>query len=562
MEAFTIRAIVKELREKCIPGRVQAVSQSDRREVVLTLRGRSSSHLLLSARPGLPSVHLARRRPRALPAPTAFCSLLRKHLTGLVLTEIQDPGLERAVHLFFGSSREGGTLFRLTAEIMGRWSNIILVEEESRRIVDALRRVYPVPGRDRAIAPGEVWRPPPSGGRAYLADVEEDEFHRLLRDSREENVPLYTKLVGLSPGLLALAEVRGGESLLASIRSVLREIDEGRTQPVFYPGSGRVLPLPLPGADVGSCMDFPSMNAAADHAFREELEEKERGGLLGQRRRELRKRGKKLKKKIGRIREEEKGGGEETSLRAAGQGLLTRLDTLPRGSASFELYDPLAPEAPPRVVDIDPSLSPRKNADLLFRKARKVRLRAAAARRRLPPLLAELAALEESINDLEDLSLEELKLLGKERVKISPPAAGKKQRRRSPAAVREYRGGKWRILVGKSSKGNDYITSRMSMPDDTWFHVRDYPGAHTVLKAAGHVTEPPPEVIQAAAEAAAYHSAARGEAMVDVAYTLRKHVRKVQGRPAGQVLVSKSRTVRVCPRVPEGFREIPGSVVK
>jgi predicted ribosome quality control (RQC) complex YloA/Tae2 family protein len=561
MEALTIRAIVRELGEECVPGRVQGVFQSDPREVILTIRGRSSHHLLLSARPGLSSVHLARRKPRALPAPTAFCSLLRKHLAGLVLTEIPDPGLERAVHLLFGTSKGGPTLFRLTAELMGRWSNIILVEGESLRIVDALRRVFPGPGRDRVIVPGEQYRPPPSGGRAYLAEVEEDEFRRLHRSAREEGVPLHTKLVGLGPGLLALAEARGGESLLEVIRSVLREIDEGRTHPVFYPRNGRILPLPLPGDESGSPLDFPSMNAAADHAFREDLEEKERGGLLTRRRRDLRKKLKKLKKKIGRIRGEEEGGGEEEDLRAAGQGLLTLLDELPRGSASFELYDPASPGAPPRVVQMDPSRSPRKNADLFFRKARKARLRVAAARRRLPPLQKEMTGLEESMKELESLSLEELKLLDRGPGKASPSAAGKKKRGGSPA-VREYRRGQWRILVGKSSRGNDYLTSRLASPEDTWFHVRDYPGAHTVLKAAGPVSEPPMEILQAAAEAAAYHSAAREESMVDVAYTLRKHVRKIKGRPSGQVLVPKSKTVRVCPRLPEGFREIPGSVVK
>jgi predicted ribosome quality control (RQC) complex YloA/Tae2 family protein len=128
--------------------------------------------------------------------------------------------------------------------------------------------------------------------------------------------------------------------------------------------------------------------------------------------------------------------------------------------------------------------------------------------------------------------------------------------------IREYRGDGWRILVGKSSRGNDYLTSRIAMPDDLWLHARDYPGAHTVLKAVGPSADPPPEVVRAAAEAAAWHSAAREESMVDVSYALRKHVRKVKGRPAGQVLVPKSKTVRVRPRVPEGFREIRGSVVK
>jgi len=565
MEAITVRTVVREVRGECVPGRVQAVFQSDPREIILTIRSRSSRHLVLSARPQLPSIHLARRKPRALPAPTAFCSLLRKHLTGLVLTGIPDPGLERAVHLVFGASKKGPPAFRLTEEIMGRWSNIILMEGESLRIVDALRRVPGDLGRGRTILQGEPYQPPPSGGRAYLEFIEEEEFRLLLRQARDEGVPLHSKLVGLSPGLLALAEGegRGEKSLLSSIRSVLREIDEGRARPVYYPGSRRLLPLPLPQDTADPSQGFPSMSDAADHVFRKELEGKERERLAARRRRELRRKWKKLKKKEERLAEEERAGGEEQALRAAGQGLLTILDEVPRGASSFELRDPEHPDQAPRVVELDPSVGPRKNAEKFFRKAKKARLRAEAARRRLPTLRKGIVGMGDEIAGLEMLSLDELKAFVKPAKRTTRSgAAGKAGAGKALPAIREYRSDQWRILIGKSSKGNDYLTSRVAMPEDTWLHARDYPGAHAVLKPAGPASVPPPEIIRAAAEAAAYHSAARGDSMVDVAYTLRKHVRKAKGQPAGQVLVPKSKTIRVRPCVPEGFREMPGSVVK
>jgi len=126
---------------------------------------------------------------------------------------------------------------------------------------------------------------------------------------------------------------------------------------------------------------------------------------------------------------------------------------------------------------------------------------------------------------------------------------------KSIPGIREYRSaGGWRILVGKSSAGNDRLTGKIAAPDDYWFHVRDYPGAHVVLKGAG--AEPPEEAIAAAGAIAAWHSGARGGGMVDVAYTRRKNVRKVKGGPPGKVLIGESATVRVRPGVPSSCREL------
>lgn len=129
---------------------------------------------------------------------------------------------------------------------------------------------------------------------------------------------------------------------------------------------------------------------------------------------------------------------------------------------------------------------------------------------------------------------------------------------RAQPAIREYRSAEGcRILVGKSGAGNEYLTGRIAAPEDYWFHVRDYPGAHVVLKPAGPagVTE---EAIRAAGEIAAWHSGARSEGMVEVGYTKRKHLRKVKGGAPGRVLISESATVRVRPRVPAGYVEVKG----
>jgi predicted ribosome quality control (RQC) complex YloA/Tae2 family protein len=391
--------------------------------------------------------------------------------------------------------------------------------------------------------------------------MDEEEFHSLEVSARKEGVPLHTKLVGLGPGLLALAQDRHHGSLLENIRSVLRDVDEGRTEAAWYPEWGHLLPLPLAGKTASS-QAFSSVNAAADRAFREKAEKEERERLVARRKRELKRKVKRLKKKEERLAEELKEGEEEHPLRAAGQGLLAALGRVPRGAGSFELAGTEPGDSSRRVVSLDPALSPRENAQRFFRKAKKARLRSQAAGKRLPPVREEIAGLVRAVGAVEGLSLEELRKGAAGTGRGGKAAKAAVRGRKTLPAVREYRSGQWRILVGKSSRGNEYLTSKVALPEDLWFHVRDYPGAHAVLRSVRSPADPPEEIIRAAAEAAAFHSAARGESMVDVAFAFRKHVRKVKGQPPGKVQLTKSKTIRVRPRIPEGFRETQGSVVK
>jgi predicted ribosome quality control (RQC) complex YloA/Tae2 family protein len=465
--------------------------------------------------------------------------------------------MERSVELRFGVTGAGATLFTLVVEIMGRWSNILLVDASSGTIVDCLHHVPDGPGRARVLMPGEPCLPPPSGGRKDLDEVSPGEFEHFLLQSKSGGAPLAANLVGLGPGLLALAEGRGGGDLLARLREVIAEVRSGEGSPVYYPGRKRVLPFPVPGWTDEAPLPFDTVAEAAEHAFRELREGGERRRLSALLRKDLVKRKGRLRKKQERLAGEAAEDGEVEEFLRAGKALMAVLPQIPRGAETFTVTDPADPGGDPRTVRLNPALSPRRNAEAFFRKARKVRRRSDLARRRIPPLERELAVVEEELEAVDDLSPEELRSLV--RRPANPPSGKKSARGRGPSRIREYHGaGGWRILVGKNSAGNDQLTSRVAQPEDIWLHTRDYPGAHVVLKAPGSAGDPPDEILRAAGEAAAWHSGARSEGKADVSYARRKHVRKVKGHPPGKVVMTKSQTLRVTPRIPEGFVEITG----
>ena len=565
MEAIVLKPVVREIARD-LPARVQAVLQPSPLELVLALRAGRTRHLLLSADPEGARLHLLAARPALLPSPTAFCRLARKRLEGTVLAAAESPGVERAVTLSFTTARDGGRPgILLVAELMGKHSNLILVEAASGTVIDAIQHVEPPMSRVRTILPGVAYTPPPASGRADLATLDGDAFADLWRACGGRHTELLRRVVGLSPGLLLLAEARAAgdprqasdppAALFAALAGIAAAVGRGELRPTVYPGRELLLPLAVPGWEGEPQQVHPSMNEAAEAFFtgRRARREARRLREAEERRvrRELKRAAAAEQLRLGETREDEEAG----FLQEAGRALLAAQKDLPRGAVSFSVPDPAGGAS--RAVALDPALGPRQNAERLFKLARKRLTRARLAREKLPRLAERRRLLEEELALLAGLPLEDLRERAPSRTAAAPRAA-KASAPAAAAGVREYRSpGGWRILVGKSGSGNDRLTGRLAAPGDWWFHARDYPGAHVVLKLGGG-GDAPAEALRQAGEIAAWHSGARAERMVEVAYTRRKNVRKVKGAPPGKVLLGESATLRVRPRVPDGVTEVKG----
>ena len=165
MEAIVLKAVARELASE-LPARVQAVQQPSPRELVLLVRGAAERRLLISTDPEAPRLHLLEERPAFLPSPTAFCRLLRKRLEGRVLVRVECPGVERSVTFAFAAPRGARADLLLIAELMGKHSNLILLEVATGLVVDSLQHVAPPMSRVRTVLPGLPYTPPPASGRA------------------------------------------------------------------------------------------------------------------------------------------------------------------------------------------------------------------------------------------------------------------------------------------------------------------------------------------------------------------------------------------------------------
>jgi len=570
MEAIVLKAVARELASE-LPARVQAVQQPSPRELVLLVRGTAERRLLISTDPEAPRLHLLEGRPAFLPSPTAFCRLLRKRLEGRVLIRVECPGVERSVTFAFAAPRGATADLLLVAELMGKHSNLILLEVATGLVIDSLQHVAPPMSRVRTVLPGLPFTPPPASGRVALDALDAPAFSALWRETGGNPEALFRRVLGLGSGMLALAHGHArlapgfaddpGSAVHAALRECAALVDGGATRPVFYPDRGVLLPLPVPGWEAEPQVAASSMSEAAAAFYAQRIRRRAGDRRRAELSRDLGRSLKRLTVEEALRREEAAADGEVAFLQAAAGSLQAAAATVPKGATAFVFENPLAGTS--REVRLDPALGPRQNAEALFRRARKIRRRSALAAQKLPAILVRRRLLEEELALVAELPLEALleRLPGEITVSGKPVATVAKAAKaaktaQTPAGVREYRSQEgWRILVGKSGAGNDHLTGRIAAPEDFWFHVRDYPGAHVVLKGAG--AQPPDEAIRAAGAVAAWHSGARAERLVDVAYTRRKNVRKVKGGPPGKVILGESGTVRVCPGVPKTILESP-----
>ena len=556
-DSIVMAAVVRDLRP-LVGSRVRRVLQIEQADVAIELRGRGTRNptILLSAHARWARIHLSPPLARGDPGP--FAQMLHARLEGARLAALEHPAFERSVTLRFESDR--GPL-DLVAEVMGRHSNIILVEDGviagAQKLVDRSRSSI------REVLPGRIFTPPPRD-RPYPGEMDARRLEALLAAT---DAPLAQALtagvLGIGPVMARELSVRAGlEPDLpaagghgaAAVHRVL--IDLAATvaaedfSPVLYTVDS--LPAgfaPFPLEHLRSLAGTPvkTMSEAVTAVTRQlgvtaGLDEQRRalGTALHA---ALRKTDHAATELKGALEESERG----ADLRAQGELLLAYASQIPPASAQATLpgFD-----GTPVTVVLDPTLTPVENARRLFDRYGKMR----DAR---PELEARLAAVEDDRRYLESTvvlvetarQVEDLAALRGELIDEGYLAG----RRTRPAVAPKPRGfalhSGAQVLVGRSNQDNDRITFKVAGPDDLWLHARGVPGAHVVLRTGGR--EATEDEIAAAASAAAYFSAARGSGHVAVDATARRHVRKPRGSKPGFVIYERERTVHAVPRIPE-----------
>jgi len=524
--------------------------------------GRGSLVFMLN--PDSPVVFLSSRSPSASKERSHFAWVLERHLKGGRIRGVFRCAGDRVLGLVVAVRDRVGRVnpYTLVVEVMGRHSNLLLLNGEGR-IVEPLKRVHPDMSRFRHLLPGSAYHPPPPLQKRDPFSLTREDFleigvsHADLGKALREKVSLPGYAV--EEILARVGEEKGPRALLAAWeawRVIADRIAEGRG---YLDPRGRCLPFPL-GEDTGE--GLPVLRAV--ELF---FEERQRRQVLEGTRRELaralRRKVKSVEKAIAKERERslEYAGEEADRYQRWGEVILIHLNSISRGAKELEVEDPFEPGSLARIP-LEEGLPPARTAQRYFERASKIRRKRKAALQRLEELGRVKDFLDSLAWGVESAeSLEELRVLRQELVREGLLEKGKardkrRKREREQPRLLPYRvfvtprGN--RCLVGRHPKGNEEVTFGVASRFDLWFHARDFPGAHVVLRAS----DPTPREVEMAASLAAYFSKDRNSPKVEVVYTQRRYVRRPPKAPRGFVLYSKERSVWVVPEVPEEMEEV------
>ncbi|MGB4029252.1 MAG: NFACT RNA binding domain-containing protein [bacterium] len=579
MDGFVITALHRELERELLPARVNRVYQPSPHQILLHLRRPGETlKLLLSIHPRLARVHLTRTEGKNPPSPPRFCLFLRKYLEGSQLVAIKRPQFERILDFSFLARTElGETEERiLTLEIMGKNSNIILRQGEGGKIYDSLRHVTPAMSRYRQILPGQPYVPPPAQEKLDPRQVQELTFYSSLQKTKK---PLSQALIrvfaGLSPLLAQELVYRAGlnpntlpEELsrqqLGSLWEIFAElvavIAEGREQPtVMLDPEGKPLAfslIPLQHFAKAEELSFASINEAADFYYHHREKQEAVAGLKerlqGLLQREMKKMVKTIDRQLATLQDMEKG--EE--YRRLGELLTANLYRVAPGDREIIVIDYYSPGGESIKISLEPNLSPAANAQKYFQKYRKATTGRPHLEKQLAHNQRELTYLESTALALDDAaSWEEVREIQEELAAQGYLKEKGGHRHRTPRQKTEAASSRplayrsrdgFTILVGKNNRQNDYLTRRLANREDYWFHAKDIPGSHVIVRCPPQ-TQPPEATLEDAALLAAYYSKGRSSSQVAVDYTQVKNVRKPRGARPGMVLYENYKTIFVTP---------------
>lgn len=559
-------AVLNELRQEVLGLRVEKVHQPTRDEIILLMRGKRLSVNIGSVCPRIALSSLSKDNPQQ---PPMFCMLLRKHLSGAVLDGIEQCGFDRVAKLSFTGYDEMGYLSKrvLYAELMGKYSNLILADEKDKIIAVA----KPIDFSDsdiRQLLPNLLYQLPSAPAKQNPLLSERASFLsalaaypqgrgavRFLIDTFAGTATVVAReIVFRALGDVdALVEGCDGDALYAAFSSHFSDLLSGRVSPQITRDEGGnpvaygYTPYRhLESYTYDACESFASLFdlyfGERDRIMRIHARGSDLVRLVGHTESRLEK---KLALQKGELADSEK----SEEYRRMGDLITAEIYRLKRGTTAFETVDYTFDPPKTVTVTLDGRLTPAANAQRYYKLYSKAKTAKEMLSKQIEITEHELSYIRsvseflsraETEADLFEIRDELYRAGYGARMKKYTPQKSVRSRSLSFLSPSGYR-----ILCGKNNLQNEMLTFRTAEKGDLWFHAKGVPGSHVILVCGGE--EPSEADYTAAAEIAAYHSAAKGD-LVAVDYTRVKNVKKPPASRPGYVTYKTNYTAYVKPK--------------
>jgi len=537
-DGFFLHHMVEELRTELLNGRIQKINQPFDQELVLQIRSNRKSHrLLLSAHPVFGRIQLTESTFENPAQPSTFIMVLRKYLQGAVVESIEQIENDRIVEITVSNKNEIGDHIQATLiiEIMGKHSNILLVDKSSHKILEVIKHIGFSQNSYRTLLPGATYIAPPSTEALNPFSIKDEKLFEILQTQELTAKNLQILFQGLGRDTATELERQLLNDKLATFRNFFGQ----ETKPCLTDKSFSCVPFSSKTAE-----NFDSLSQLLDIYYKDKAErdrvKQQASELIRRVENELQKNRQKLKKQEKELLATE----NAEEFRQKGELLTTFLHQVPNDQDQVILENYYTNQ--PITIALDKALTPNQNAQRYFKRYQKLK----EAVKYLTDLIEETKAtilyLESVETVLNQAGLDEIAEIREELIQtgfIRRRQREKIQKRQKPEQYLASDGNTI-IYVGRNNLQNEELTFKMARKEELWFHAKDIPGSHVVI--SGNIN-PTDEVKTDAAELAAYFSKGRLSNLVQVDMIEVKKLNKPTGGKPGFVTYTGQKTLRVTP---------------
>lgn len=566
MDGLSLYSAMNELNKRLAGGKIDKIQQTDKEELLLMVRSLGQTYrLLINASAADNRVQLTELKKQAPSEAPMFCMLLRKRIAGGKIVRFEQERLDRVLKISIETYNDLGDLsvFALYCELMGKHSNIILVNEKGV-IVDAIKHVGLGMSSVRFVMPGLEYSAPPAQDKQDPSKASADDFSMAMcMVGMSIAKALSNAFFGLSPAVAAQLAARYTDKTECTQLSEAEREELAERLAAFYAdmahgkekasavlnGLGEteaVYPFAISGSGIKL---YDSIGEALDSLYinSDRREWAKRHGASA--RKVLQNNIERCEKKLALYADALNSEEQMEKCRLYGELLTANLHSLKSGTDTAAVDNYYADPVERIAIPLDRQLTPGENAQRYYKKYQKLKAARDMAIVQREQTLSELNYLEGQLdnltkctaeNELSEL-IEELKDQGY----IKRDKSGKKKMKLAASKPMHFVSSTGAdIYVGKNNRQNDELTLRFASPNDIWMHAKNIPGSHVIVKGA---SEQDTATMTEAALLAAYYSRARGSENVAVDYTPRKYVKKPAGAKPGMVIYTTNKTAYVTP---------------
>jgi len=537
--------------QQLVTGRITKIHQPNAQEVVLQVRANGGNHkLLFSIHPSYARVHLTEQTIENPAEPPMFCMLLRKHLEGGFIASIKQHDLDRIIIVEIHSKNEiGDPIVReLHAEIMGRHSNLLLLDKEQHKIIDSLKHLSPSMNSFRTILPGQPYIAPPAQNKWQPLTVTDEQLTVFFSEPKTAK-EIVGQFVGFSPlhAEELLFRLSATTNKVACFKDFMAAFRDGGTEPMYVYANNKTYFSPIALNHLqGEKTVYPNVHELLDRVFFARAERDRVKQQAGDLERWLQNEIDKLSLKMKKLTKDYERASKLDQFQLYGELLMANIYAFEKGVKEVTVTNYYSESAEQIIIPVSERKTPIENAQSYYTKYTKAKNALIMVQEQLEKTKEEIIYFEMLAQQVQQASpgdIEEIREELAEQGYLKLRHAKKKKKQLKPEPERYISSTGTPISVGKNNKQNDMLTFKMAKRTDIWLHTKDIPGSHVVI----HTNEPDDTTLREAATLAAYFSKARDSSSVPVDYTEIRQVKKPNGAKPGFVIYFEQKTLFIDP---------------